>query len=264
MFKYSYLFLLITLCTSCHNNEPSSTDQVVDNQPKIINYSVVQVYPHDTSSYIEGFFIQNDSLFESGKTFITISDVNSLKVLKKINLPANMFGEGSSILNGKLYQLTYTEHKIIVYDAKSFIKTGEYDWPMEGWGMTTDGKSLIVSTGDSNLYYLNPDNLKVEKTVGVSDNYGPVANINELEYVDGFVYANIFEQNTIIKIDANSGNVVGFLNCDNINKNNGINYTPGSINGNDLMNGISYNRKDSSFLITGKNWPKIFKIKLSK
>lgn len=263
MYKLILGFIVVA-CFSCNNNNQSSSINIPEtsNEPKNLNYQVVNIFPHDSSSYTEGLFIQNDSLFESGKSSIFIRSIPDFKLVKKMELPKDLFGEGTTVLNGKLYQLTYTEHIINVYDAKTWKKIGTYNWPLEGWGMTTDGNSLIVSTGNSNLYYLNPTSLKVEKVVGVSSNYGFVSAINELEYVDGFIYANIFERNNIKKIDPSSGKVVADIDLSNINRNNGIDYIPGSKNGNDVLNGIAYNKATGTFYITGKLWPKIFEIKL--
>jgi len=243
----------------------TETNNANSGEPVAIPYSVVNIYPHDTAAYTEGLFLQDGNLYEStggDKSFIVKRTLADEKPLKKMDLAKPLFGEGINIINGKLYQLTWTEHKVFVYDANTWNKVGEFSWPQEGWGMTNDGKSLILSTGSSNIYYVNPNDFSVEKIVGVSDIYGPKAQINELEYVDGMLYANVFGTDNIIKIDPETGKIVGVIDLTDINKKNGINYTPGGHEGNDVLNGIAYNPATKTFLVTGKNWPKIFEIKL--
>lgn len=230
-----------------------------------IPYQVINIYPHDTAAYTEGLFFHEGDLYEStggDKSFIVKRTIQDAKPIKQMELMKPFFGEGIAILDGKLYQLTWQEHKAFVYDAKTWNKIGEFNWPQEGWGMTTDGKNLIISTGSSNIYYVNPKDFSVEKIVGVTNNYGPVPRINELEYVDGMIYANVFMTDEIVKIDPTSGKVVGVLNLTDINQKNGINYAPGGNDGNDVLNGIAYNPDTKTFFVTGKRWPKIFEIKL--
>ena len=163
------------------------------------------------------------------------------------------------MLNNKIYQLTWQEHKVFVYDAASFKKEKEFDWTYEGWGITTDGRQLIVSTGGSNLYYVNPETFKVERTLGVSDNNGYVSNLNELEYVDGFIYANIYNTDLIVKIDPATGSVTGRMDfTDLLQKTNQPIYP-----NKDVLNGIAYDPGKKSFYITGKRWPALYEIKLN-
>ncbi len=258
---------------ACKGKNPNSESNADSNngEPPTIPYTVINIYPHDTAAYTEGLFFHDGDLYESTggfgtgddyhKSFIIKRTINDVKPLKRMDLQKGLFGEGTNIINGKLYQLTWQDHKVFVYDASTWKKIGEFTWPQEGWGMTTDGKSLIISTGSSNLYYVNPDDFSVQKIVGVTDNYGPRANINELEYVDGMIYANVFETDSILKIDPNSGKIVGTFMLTDINQKNGVNYTAGS-NGNNVLNGIAYNPTTKTFFVTGKNWPKIFEIRL--
>ncbi|PZP48083.1 MAG: glutamine cyclotransferase [Pseudopedobacter saltans] len=278
MMKKIYYFVLASalFLGACNGNDSDNSDTTTtantnNGEPTAIPYSVINVYPHDTAAYTEGLFFHDGDLYEStggmqtpespSKSFIVKRTIQDLKPIKQMDLQKGIFGEGINIINGKLYQLTYTEHKVFVYDAKTWAKVGEFNWPREGWAMTNDGKSLIISTGDSNLYYVNPNDFSVEKIVGVTTNMGPLGNINELEYVDGMVYANVFGQNQIVKIDPNSGKVVGVLDLTDINAKNGIKYSPKDA-GNDVLNGIAYNPTTKTFFVTGKRWPKIFEIRL--
>jgi glutamine cyclotransferase len=147
-----------------------------------------------------------------------------------------------------------------VYDAANFKKIKEMEWPFEGWGMTTDGKQLIISTGSSNLYFVNPDNFKISKQVSVTDNYGPVGNLNELEYVNGVIYANVWQTNYIIKINPETGKVLGKLDFTGLLDKSGKPYNPEKA---EFFNGIAYDSTKNSFYVTGKYWPALFEVKLN-
>jgi glutamine cyclotransferase len=192
-------------------------------------------------------------------------DPVSGKILVKAELDRKKyFGEGITILNNKLYQLTWKDtdgfiKKGFIYDLKTFKKTGEFDFPSkEGWGMTTDGTSLIMSDGSSNLTFLDPINFKTTRIVGVTDNNGPVGNINELEWVNGNILANIYMTPYIIRIDPSSGKVIGKADFGNLvkeisSKNPVAEY----------MNGIAFDSTKNKIFITGKLWPNIYEVRLN-
>jgi glutamine cyclotransferase len=182
------------------------------------------------------------------------------KQVKKISLYKTYFGEGISIFNNKIYQLTWKEHKVFVYDVNTFAKTGELAWPYEGWGMTHNNTDLIISTGSSNLYFVDPATFKIKKMISVTDNNGPVSNVNELEYVNGYIYANQYETKYIMKINAETGKVEGKMDLSNIMEKNGVHYNAEHI---DVLNGIAYDSTKNSLLVTGKYWPALFEIKLN-
>lgn len=260
------LLLLTVLISSCKENNSENNEPVINQAiqvPATINYSIVKVLPHDTSSYTQGLFWHNNKLYEGtgwyGEGKILTTDLASGKSEKKVTIGNNYFGEGIALLNNKIYQLTWQEHKVFVYDAASFKKEKEFDWTYEGWGITTDGKQLIVSTGGSNLYYVNPETFKVERTLGVSDNNGYVGNLNELEFVDGAIFANIYNTDFIVKIDPATGSVTGRMDfTDLLQKTNQPVYP--NI---DVLNGIAYDPGKKSFYITGKRWPALYEIKLN-
>lgn len=260
--------LSIVFVVACNNNKDNNAaTSVEDNSnppPPTINYSVVKMYPHDTSFFTEGLIWYNNHLYEStgmeNESRLVKTDLTNGKILQEYKMLPSDFGEGIAILNNKIYQLTYQENKVYVYDLNTFKKIQEFNWPYEGWGMTTDGKQLIISTGSSNLYFVNPDNFKIVNTVSVTNNYGPVGKINELEYVNGFIYANVWFENTILKIDPQSGKVVGQLDMSNLVRNSGI--TLGDPN-EDVLNGIAYDSTKNALYVTGKRWPALFEIKLN-
>ncbi len=266
------LFIAIVLLSSCNGNQPA----VVDNgnndanpAPKTFSYNILKVYPHDTSSYTEGLVLLNNTLYEStgnkGKSKLRKLNLQTGKPEKDVKLADEYFGEGIAILNNKIYQLTWNEHKVFVYDATTFEKIKEMAWPFEGWGMTQNGKELIISTGSSNLYFVNPDDFKIIRTVAVTDNYGPVGNINELEYVNGVVYSNQYLTNNILKIDPENGKVIGKLDLTGILDSSGMPHDPAmyDVNSGNVLNGIAYDSANNSLLVTGKLWPALFEIKVN-
>ncbi len=268
--KFRLSFCLLLVFFACNTKEPENTgvEDSSNPPPPLINYSIVKVYPHDTSSYTEGLEWVNNSLYESGGNYgsskLVQKDLNG-KIEKSISLTKQYFGEGITILNNKIYQLTWNEHKVFVYDALTFKKVNELSWPYEGWGMTNNGKDLIISTGSSNLYFVDPENFKILNQISVADNYGPVSLVNELEYVNGLIYANVYETNNILKIDPQTGNVIGKIDFSGLLQKSGMNYNvqnyPGS-NGN-VLNGIAYDSTKKVFYVTGKMWPALFEVKIN-
>ncbi len=231
----------------------------------MLSFTVVKIYPHDTTSFTEGLIWFNNTLYEGtgnkGSSRLIQSDIETGKTVKDVKLVKDFFGEGITILNNKIYELTWQEHKGFVYDLNTLQKLQEFEWPFEGWGMTNNGKELIISTGSSNLYFVNPDNFKINKTVSVFDNYGPVGNINELEYVNGVVYANHYLTQEIIRIDPESGKVTGKLDLTGIMDSNGVKYDPSKL---DVLNGIAFNADKNTLYVTGKYWPALFELKLNQ
>lgn len=271
MKKYTSIAVAILFFTAC-TNDPKTPDPIttpaIDNTPANIPYQVVKEYPHDVTSFTEGLQYVDGKLYESvgnyGQSDIRITDPGTGKVLQSKKLDKQYFGEGLTVLNGKAYQMTYQENTAFVYDAKTLqqVATFKYNFG-EGWGMTTDGKNLIISTGSSNLYFVDPANFKTIKSVGVYNQYGPLAAINELEYIKGFVYANIWQQDMIAKIDPASGKVVGMVNLSDLRGKYG--FPPlgsGTESDPEVLNGIAYDSTTNRVFITGKNWPKLFEVKL--
>lgn len=237
--------------------------------PKALDYSVVKAYPHDTSSYTQGLIWYNNTLYEGtgreGFSKLAKININNGKAEQQELIAKNEFGEGITILNGKIYQLTWQNHKVHVYDLATLKKVQDFSWTYEGWGITTDGKSLIISTGSSNLYYVDPVTFNVQKTVGVTDNYGPVENLNELEFVNGHIYSNKYLTNYILQINPETGKVEGRLDLKEIFMRSGKTYDAGVIPDpdQDVLNGIAFNAANNTFYVTGKQWPALFEIKIN-
>jgi glutaminyl-peptide cyclotransferase len=260
-------FVTILGLASCGDADRNgSTDETANPPAPLISYTVVNSYPHDTAAFTEGLLFYNGALIEStgspedqnhNGTWIGPVDLKTGVADKKINLGRTIFGEGVTILNDKIYQLTYQTHKGFVYDAKTYKKLREFSYAGEGWGLTNDGKNLIMSAGTSNLYYIDPDSLKFISMLGVRDHNGPVPNINELEYIDGYIYANQWLTSYILKIDPATGNVVGRIDLSDLA--NRIKVTNPTA---DYLNGIAYDSVTKKIFVTGKKWPKLFEIKI--
>lgn len=250
------LSILFIRCNSGVNNS-QGTEQA-PTTPSIA-YNIVTTEPHDTSYFTEGLEFYGNDLLEStglyGKSKLVEYNPVTGKITKQINLDPKYFGEGITVLHDTLYQMTYQEHVVFVYSAKDFKKIKELPLNGEGWGLTNDGKNLIQSNGSSNLFYYEPGTFKLLKTVPVTENGSPVVNVNELEYINGYVYANQWQLNTILKIDPNTGNVVAKIDLTAlVNQLNLPNPQDA------VLNGIAYNKANNKIYITGKNWPTLFEI----
>jgi glutamine cyclotransferase len=269
------LLLACMLSISCKDSSNKSetsetvTEPATNNEPPAITYTVLNALPHDTNSYTEGLLIHDGKLFESSgapgeyektRSVVGIVDPSSGRIAVKAELDRKTyFGEGIAILYDKLYQLTWTNKKGFIYDLKTFKKTGEFEIPSkEGWGMTTDGTNLILSDGSSNLTYLDPVTFKTNRIVGVTDNNGPVGNINELEWVNGNILANIYQTPYIIRIDPATGKVLGKADFSTLVKE--VKLKNPDV---DYMNGIAWDSAKNKILITGKLWPNIYEVRLN-
>jgi glutamine cyclotransferase len=241
-----------------------------DGNIPLIGYTVIRSYPHDTNSFTEGFLFYNDSLFES--TGSPASLPWSRSVFGPVDLTTGMirvraeldkeqyFGEGIAYLEDKFYQLTYRNRIGFVYDAATYEKIGEFTFLSdEGWGLTTDGASLIMSDGTDRLTYIEPDHFLVTKILYVTENGSPKSLLNELEYTGGFIYANIWQTSMVVKIDAENGKVIGRIDLAGF-LTEAKNIYPGSHE----MNGIACDPGSGHLFITGKCWPKIYIIGLKK
>lgn len=258
--QYGFLLsLLIFLFIGCNNSTDSGPEEPQNTIP-VSTPSVIATLPHDTSYFTEGLEFYDSTLLEStglrGASRLIQYLPSTGKVLRKLELDNKYFGEGITVLHDTLYQLTYQEKVAFLYDVKTFKKIKEVPFEVgEGWGLTNDGKNIIASTGSSNLYYFQPGTFNLLKTVTVTENGSPVPNVNELEYVDGYIYANQWQYDYIVKIDPANGNVVAKYDLGRIQ--DSIKKTTPNHQG---LNGIAYNGNTKKFYITGKYWPQLFEI----
>lgn len=221
---------------------------------------VVESLPHDRGAYTQGLFFHNGELYEScgqyGSSSFRKVDLKSGKDLRRLNFDAKYFVEGSCVHNGLLYILTWQEHKCFVYDINTFKFLGELYNPREGWGLASNGKELILSDGTTKIFFLDPQTFAVKATREVKLNGRPIPLINELEYINGELWANVYTQDYILIIDPATGNVKGRVDCRGL--------LPGSLRKptTDVLNGIAYNPATGDIYLTGKYWPKMYKVKL--
>jgi glutamine cyclotransferase len=262
--KKTGIYFLLLLLAACEGNTSSTpSDPIVPPPAQLQNmsYTVLNVFPHDTTSYTQGLLFHKNELYEGTGMYkeskLKKVDVKTGKALQQIAMAPEYFGEGITILNNKIYQLTWQEHKVFVYDLQFKRLPEVYDWPYEGWGITTDGTNLIISTGGSNLYFVNPSNFSIVRTLGVSDNNGYVENLNELEWVDGFIYANKYLTDQILKIEPAKGLVVSRADLSGIMGKNNV--VPAGKS--EVLNGIAYHPDKKTFFVTGKYWPALFEVR---
>lgn len=260
------LLLFIASALSACVNQDKPAQAVVEKQTPIIPFTVVAEFPHNKNSFTEGFVFHEGVLFEStgspesspeSESVAGPVDMKTGQIDVKVKLDKNVyFGEGIIFLKNKLFQLTYRNQTCFVYDAKSFKKIGSYQFSnKEGWGMTTDGSQIIMSDGTDVLSYINPDNFQITKTLQVSENGFAVQNLNELEFIGGYLYANIWTTNNIVKIDPANGKVVGKLDLTTL-KNQALQRNPAAAE----TNGIAYDAITKKIYVTGKLWPNIYQV----
>ncbi len=277
MLRHCILLLLIISLFGCGNNNSSGD---YDNSLPVTNFSnipppvpvifkVTNVYPHDPASFTQGLEYYNGKIYE-GTGELKQSKLRILNL--KTGVPEfshtisdpKIFGEGISILNGKLYQLTWQNNKIFEYNLNDLSKPiRTFTWSREGWGATNNGRELIISDGTSQLYFTTPDDkdgqIKINKIISVKDNRGLVDSLNELELINGYIYANRWLTDDIVKIDTSNGYVVGKMNLAGIMKQ----YAPNVVlSDGSVLNGIAYDSTTKKLFITGKDWPKLFEIEL--
>ncbi|TXH23498.1 MAG: glutaminyl-peptide cyclotransferase [Chitinophagaceae bacterium] len=270
LFYSSLLSLFLFACNSTENNHQTNIDVPPTASTPIISHNVIKEYPHDPSFFTQGLLIYKGNLYEStggsaqfpqgnlNHSYLMKVDINTGKPVKKIDIDPNFFGEGIAILNDTIYQLTWTEKKVFVYDL-NFKKIKEFNIDTDGWGITTDGKELIVSTGDSNLYFYDPSTFRLLRKQAVTVNGELANNINELEYINGFVYANKWQSAEIYKINPQSGIVEGIINLSDLRNQLGASIADDT---DKVLNGIAYDADSKKLYVTGKNWPKLFEIQL--
>ena len=262
MFFIPALFMTVVSCTNDNGGNEGTT---LPDRPKTpsIAFFVAKTFPHDTSSFTEGLEFYKGKLIEStgeyGKSKLVQYDVETGKVDKEIILDPKFFGEGVTIFRDTIYQLTYREGVVHVYDAKNFKKIKELAYTNgEGWGLTHDSTHLIGTNNGNSLFYYDPQTFELVKSIGITENGDAAVNINELEYIDGFIYANQWQYQYILKIDPVKGEVIAKMDLSSIiQQEKSINPKANE------LNGIAYNPQTKKFYITGKNWSKIYELQFA-
>lgn len=234
-----------------------------DKAPRKYTYEIVKTLSHDPKAYTQGLVYQDGFMYEStgqyGESGIRKTDMNTGKILSTLNIDSKFFGEGITIYGDKIYQLTWTSHKGFVYDVKSFSLESTFNYSTQGWGITTMGEKLIMSDGSNKLFHIAPSSFNVIQETEVYDNNGPVTRLNELEYIDGLIWANVWMQDRIVLIDPNSGEIKGEVDLSRILTAEEKNRLGDSDN---VLNGIAWNPEKKTVYVTGKRWSKMFELKI--
>jgi len=265
----SYIILVLLLAVSAisacsgipENDNGKYPEHSAKPQPvTVYSYKIVDTYPHDKEAFTQGLVVQNDVLYEGtglyGKSSLRKLDLETGKVLQNYELPAQYFGEGITVFQDIIIQLTWKSGTGFVYDSSSFKLLRDFTYDTEGWGLTHDGERLIMSDGTSTLYFLNPENFSTIGHIEVLKNGTPVDKLNELEYINGQIYANIWQTDYIAIINPQSGQVSGWVDLSGLLSSQSYSEPV------DVLNGIAYDAANDRLLVTGKLWPCLFEIKL--
>jgi glutamine cyclotransferase len=235
---------------------------VSDISPDLLTAKIINTHNHDITSYTQGLEFYEGRLFEgtgqNGQSKISEINLEGEPVGNTIKLDGTYFGEGITILDGVLFQLTYRKEKCFTYsiDDSLQILPGDFSYIGQGWGLCNDGKSIIMSNGTERITFRNPETFQIERTIDVYNNDGAINQLNELEYIDGKIYANVYLTNLIVVIDPATGKILEQINCEELE-------VQGRGNG-DVLNGIAYNPETKKTYLTGKLWNKMFEVELSK
>jgi glutaminyl-peptide cyclotransferase len=253
VFSFTAFLLLMIGC---------SPDKKEEKQVQSIGYSFHSTLPHDVTSFTQGLVVHEGQLYEStgqeGASWVGVLDIATGKPVRQTRLEQKYFGEGITILNGKIYQLTWKNRTGFIYKLSNLEKLGTFTYQTEGWGITTDGQQLIMSDGTNKLYFLDTVDFSVKRTLEVKEGNRQVNNLNELEWINGSIYANIWQTTRIAKIDPATGFVDGYMDLSLI-ADQALSRNPSA----DVLNGIAWHSGTKSMLVTGKYWPNIFVLRLS-
>jgi glutamine cyclotransferase len=228
--------------------------------PKQYKYKVVNEFPHDENAYTQGLFFSEGYLYEGtgqkGHSSLRKVELKTGKVLQQQPLDSKYFGEGICLHKGKIYQLTWENRVGFIYDYQSLTQTGSFNYNTEGWGITGDGTNLWMSDGTSNIYKLNPDNMNVTEQIEVYTSQGAEYYVNELEYIDGRIWANVYTKDYILIINPDTGEVTGKIDLAGILKKELRKQNT------DVLNGIAFDKDKNRIFVTGKNWSRLFEVKI--
>ena len=230
--------------------------------PDNLGYQILSVRAHDADAYTQGLQLTNGRLFEStglyGESTVRELEPATGKILRKRPLAKTVFGEGLAVIGNEMWVLTWKENTVYVFETNSFKLIRTHTYPGEGWGLTTDGSQLIMSDGTSTLKFINPKDFSVTKTVEVKDGDRPIQNLNELEWINGEIFANVYRTEKMVRISPKGGQVTGWLDF------TGLRNQLTQPNRAEVLNGIAYDAKTGHLLVTGKYWPQMFEIRVLK
>jgi glutaminyl-peptide cyclotransferase len=231
--------------------------------PQQYTYKIIKNYPHDPNSYTQGLIFENNYMYEGtgqpGESMLMKYKLSNHELVQSYNLPEDNFGEGIVISNNHIYQLTWQSHVAYEYEKESFKLINKFDFSTEGWGITNLGKNLVMSDGSYTLYVLSPESFNEIKRIQVYDNIGPVNMLNELELIDGKIYANIYQTDYIVIIEPSTGCVIGKIDLSGL-----LDITKVKERESEVLNGIAWDEKGKRLFLTGKYWPEIYEVQLVK
>jgi glutamine cyclotransferase len=251
------LAFILAIALACPN---SSTAILQADSVPVYSYEVLNSWPHDAEAYTQGLVFHDGALFEStglrGSSSLRRVELKTGKVKKKVEVSRAYFAEGMTIFQDKIFQLTWQEQKGFVYDLKKFKQEGEFTYEGQGWGLTHDNHSLILSDGTNRIRFLDPVTFQVQRTISVYDNGQALTELNELEYIKGEIYANIWKSDRIVRLDPNTGKINAWIDM------TGLHHIGDGSDAENCLNGIAYDAETDRLFVTGKRWPKVFEIKL--
>lgn len=252
--------VLLVLILSCSNSPVGPDDPDFSDSVPLYSYRVVNLYPHDADAFTQGLVFDQGVLYEGtgryGQSSLRKVDLPTGNVLQKHDLSSQFFGEGITTFGDRIFQLTWRSNVAFVYNKNSFELLEEFSYPTQGWGITHDGERLIMSDGTSTIYFRDPETFAEIGTIEVHDSTGTIINLNELEYIQGRIFANVWKTDLIARIDPANGEVVGWIDLSGLLKPEDRTQPV------DVLNGIAYDAENDRLFVTGKLWPKLFEIEL--
>ncbi len=251
--------LLLFACQRVDDNQQSGLEFI---SAPVHGYRVVNSYPHDANAFTQGMLFNDGYLYEStglhGRSSVRRVDINTGRVLRRVDLPPRYFGEGLAVYDGRLYQLTWKSETGFIYDIHTLALTGSFNYEGEGWGLAFDGRHFIMSNGSNKLGFFDPDNFKKIGILKVHDNNRPVSDLNELAVIGNEIWANVFPTDWIARIDPSTGKVTGWIDLSGILTEDDRGGRPV-----DVLNGIAYDEGDNRIFVTGKLWPRLYEIEVA-
>jgi glutamine cyclotransferase len=258
--SWFWLVAVTALWAACSNNGNGGKTAATVPQPRMFTYTIVGTFPHDPAAFTQGLVFADGVLYEGtglrGRSTLRRTDLSTGAVLQSVPLAPELFGEGIAVVDNTIFQLTWRGRVGFVYDKATLGFQRHVTYATEGWGLTYDGTRLVMSDGTSTLYFRDPDTFAILGQVTVQDTEGPVTQLNELEYIRGEVYANVWRTDRIARIDPQTGHVVGWIDL------RGLLSPEDRLQPVDVLNGIAYDAEQDRLFVTGKLWPKIFEIRL--
>ena len=253
------IFLSLLFMKGC--TKPQSIPQGDAVKPPTFTYEIVNSYPHDSKAFTQGLQFYNGYLYEStgeyGESTVRQVELQTGKVLKTTPLAADLFGEGLTIMNGKIYQITWQDRKAFTYDLNTLQKTNEQNYQYDGWGLTSDGKNLIATDGSHKIRFLDPNTLQeAMPPIEVKNKNSKIDDLNELEYIKGEIWANIWHKDLIVRVNPSDGKILAWVDL------SGLRPQETYRDNEAVLNGIAYDEQNDRLFVTGKRWTKVFEIKL--